>query len=108
MAPSRMHLYDEAVARRRPVAVGILVALWTLFNSIHLSHHVQFAGANGRASDREARVLEALSVNQQRGLGVTETTLAIVRDGLLIRTAGFYSDSAGAEFAHRVVLGAGR
>ena len=78
------------------------------FNSIHLSHHVQFAGANGRASDREARVLEALSVNQQRGLGVTETALAVVRDGLLLRAAGFYSDASGAELAHRVVLDAGQ
>ena len=94
------HLDDEAVTRLCPVAVGILVALQTLFNSIHLSHHVQFAGSNGGAGDHGAPVLEILPVNQQRGLGVTETTLAVVRSGLLLRAAQFYGDTDGAELAH--------
>ena len=99
---------NEAVARLCPVAAGILVALRTLFNSVHFPHHVHLAGADGGADDRGAPVLEALSVNQQCGLDVTDTTLAIVRDCLLLRAARFYSDAAGAELAHRVVLGAGQ
>ena len=47
-------------------------------------------------------------LNQQRGLGLTETTLVVVQDGLLLRAAGFYGDAAGAVLAHRVVLGAGQ
>ena len=90
----------------RSVAVGIVVAMRTLFNSIHLPHHVHLACADGGAGDRGTPVLEALPVNQQCGLGVTDTTLVIVRDGLLLRAAGFYSNAAGAKFAHRVVLGA--
>ena len=102
------HLYDEAVTRLRPVAAGILVSLRALLNSIQLPHHVYLAGADGGACDRGAPVLSALPANQQRGLGVTETTLALVRDGLFLQAAGFYGDAAGAELAHRVVLGAGQ
>ena len=61
-AESHENLYDKAVARLCPVAVLILIALRTLFNSIHLPHHVYLAGVDGGAGDRGARVLEALSV----------------------------------------------
>ena len=80
---------NEAVARLCPVAAGILVAERTLFNSVNLPYHVHLAGADGGAGDCGAPVLEALPVNQQRGLGVTETTLAIVCNGLLLRATGF-------------------
>ena len=86
---SHEHLNGEAVVWRCSGAAGIIVALRAVFNRIHLSHHVLFEGADGGADDRGAAVLEALPVNQQRGIGITETTLAAVRGGLPLRAAGF-------------------
>ena len=49
-------------------------------------------------------ILEALPVDEKRDLGIAETTLAKIRNCLLLWGAGgLYGGATGTELAHRVV-----
>ena len=55
-------------------------------------------------------VLKALLVDddEQRGLGLAETALAVVRDSLFLQATKLYGNAAGAELAHQVVINPGQ